>query len=519
MKALFTCVLMILTANLTGPVLAALPEVITTEAGFIRGKNSQDLVQAFLGVPYAAPPVGSLRWKPPRPVSHWTKTRSAQTFAPACLQPWSESTLQSEDCLYLNIWTPATSAKEALPVMVWIHGGGFTFGSGASSENQGQILARRGVIVVTINYRLGVFGFLGHEWLSTETNQKVSGNYGLLDQIEALKWVQRNIARFGGNPKNVTIFGVSAGGTSVAALMSSPLASGLFHKAIAQSGYAAMLRSLKMTPQAELKSLEEIGEKVAEVLGCSQSGDVARCLRSLSPSTILGKIYADGINLPQLSPVKDGHVLPDSPLMVFRRGEQLKVPTIVGVMKNEVIRDPSLQNLKTIESYKSFLSSCFPGNSDAVFEKFPATRDDEVFTQVEQVLTDLLATMAARRMAVSMIHQAAPTFVYQFTRVPPFAEEQGWGSFHGLDVSYLFQSDMTKPNFDDLDFAVSESVQTLWTNFARTGTPSFAEGWPEFNLRTQSYLEIGDRLVVKDGLERERLDLLERIPKGECVIP
>ena len=251
------------------------PDVIQLDSGPISGKV-EDGVRIFSGIPYAAPPVGELRWKPPQPIASWKQVRNSTVFGPSCPQPTQQDAGKfSEDCLYLNVWTTAKSPAERLPVMVWIHGGAFNIGSGSQPEYDGRNLAGKGVVVVTINYRLGPLGFLVHPLLSKESAQDTSGNYGLLDQIAALKWVQRNIAAFGGDPDRVTIFGESAGSKSVTLLMISPLSAGLFQRAIAESG-GPMIGSEYLNPayDGNMAKASKRGQELASKLGCGNTEDV-----------------------------------------------------------------------------------------------------------------------------------------------------------------------------------------------------------------------------------------------------
>ena len=254
---------------------------IQIDSGPISGKVENG-VRIFLGIPYAAPPVGELRWKPPQEIASWAQERNSTDFSPSCPQPKQQDTGKfSEDCLYLNVWTTAKKPDERLPVMVWIHGGAFNFGSASQPEYNGKNLAKKGVVVVTINYRLGPLGFLVHPLLSKESAHNASGNYGLLDQIAALKWVQKNIAAFGGNPDRVTIFGQSAGSRSVSLLMISPLSAGLFHRAIAESG-GPIIGSEYLSPafSGNMANVSKMGQALTSRLGCDKADDVLAAMRA-----------------------------------------------------------------------------------------------------------------------------------------------------------------------------------------------------------------------------------------------
>jgi para-nitrobenzyl esterase len=264
------------------------PDVVQLDSGPISGKV-EDGVHVFLGIPYAAPPIGELRWKPPQEIASWTQVRNSTDFGPSCPQPKQQDTGKfSEDCLYLNVWTTAEKPEKRLPVMVWIHGGAFNFGSASQPEYNGKNLAKKGVVVVTINYRLGPLGFLVHPLLSKESAHGTSGNYGLLDQIAALKWVQKNIAAFGGNPDRVTIFGQSAGSRSVSLLMMSPLSAGLFHRAIAESG-GPIIGSEYLNPvfNGNMANVSRMGQKLASKLGCDKAEDVLAAMRAKSTQELV----------------------------------------------------------------------------------------------------------------------------------------------------------------------------------------------------------------------------------------
>ncbi len=308
-------------------------------SGLLQGVESDVVpgIAAFKGIPYAAPPVGNLRWKTPILPTKWQDVRKADHYGDSCLQPEDkiigskEQQKMSEDCLYLNVWTKSKTGSEKLPVMFWIHGGGCTTGSGSMPYYDGSRLAQKGVVLVTINYRLGPFGYFGHPALSAESEHKVSGNYGLLDQIFALEWVRDNIAAFGGDPGNVTIFGESAGAISVGCLLVSPLARGLFHRAILESGSILGVTNT-------LKTLEEQGETLAKSFGTTKPF-TASSLRAIPADEVLAKsspaigLFGKGI---KYRPVIDGYVIPEYPMALFEKGKQAPVPMLIGTNKDEV---------------------------------------------------------------------------------------------------------------------------------------------------------------------------------------
>lgn len=421
----------------------------------------------------------------------------------------------SEDCLALNVWTPAVTSDAKLPVLVWVHGGGFLGGAGSNLENQGQFLASHGIIVVTINYRLGILGFLAHPALSNEVATKTSGNYGLQDQIAALRWVRDNIGAFGGDPSNVTLAGQSAGGASVSALMTAPAARGLFHRVIAQSGYPYSYMKLR-TADTTL-SFERLGVEVAENLKCTDPTQTLNCMRSLDAGAVIDFQESARIRLPT-QPNVDGNVLLASPYDVFTYGKETRVPTIIGLMKDEQAMDPSLKKLDSIEKYKNFLSKCFPDDFSKIFNLYPAQTKDEVFWQAEHLETDLYASRQARRMARVLARDRVPTFLYHFTRVPPDAEQNGYGAYHLLDVLYLFKTTLTKNGYDPYDFALSDLIEKLWAQFANTGDPNTSGTyWPQFN-NDNGYIEFGNQVAPKYHLDDERLDALDSVKLGDCTI-
>ena len=354
------------------------------QGGVISGAQA-DGVWSYLGIPYAAPPIGELRWRPPQPVESWEGTRSCLRYGPSCPQQTSllETALlgvgrTSEDCLYLNVWTPARSPDEKLPVMVWIHGGSFTSGSGSMPVYAGEKLAGAGdVVVVTINYRLGPFGFLAHPELSKESPRGVSGNYGLLDQIAALKWVRHNIAAFGGDPQRVTAFGESAGAISILDLMASPLAGGLFQRAIVQSGIL-LEAGLGSQTGTTLAQAEQAGEAFARRAGVDSSGAAAlAAMRGLSADELLAAAGQKGDFLTaglSYKPVVDGYVLPDSATDVFAAGRQLDVPLLIGSNSDEGETFVAQMGSPTPAQYRAYIRAAFGESADAVLALYPPGR-------------------------------------------------------------------------------------------------------------------------------------------------
>lgn len=495
--------------------------VVSIESGPIRG-FIQDGVSTYLGIPYAAPPVGVLRWKPPQDVTPWTSIRESTEFSYACPQVdtgvnYGET---NEDCLYLNVWAlengtsaPLNGTSGSLPVMVWIHGGAFSAGSGSFSQYDGKELASLGVVVVTINYRLGPLGFLAHAALSAEPTNGVSGNYGLLDQIAALQWVRNNISAFGGNPNNVTIFGESAGAMSVTYLMLSPLAEGLFHRVIAQSGTPVISSYFFPISSGSMDDALEVGGEFADALGCAQESDLLICIRSKSADEIIettgldpGAYYIDRF---PFFPVVDGWVIPGDPKTLFSSGNIHDVPLIIGTNANEGAA--FIASVSTVDDYESWVQLVFGDDVDEILENFPANESDllQVF---DQLYTIALFTHPARFVAGSMANKASKVYLYQLTRIPPTEAAQLFGAYHGLDIPYVFGNLAESEGYNVTDFALSANLMNYWVNFAKTGDPNASglTGWPEYDSEDQ-YLEFGDTVTVQSGLHKEECDLLDTL--------
>ncbi len=455
--------------------------VVGTADGAVRGMSS-GLVNEFLGIPYAAPPVGALRWQPPQPAAHWPGVRDATQFAPHCPQPASPfgQASTSEDCLFLNVFTPRSSARH--PVMVWIHGGALV--TGESDDYNPAKLVADGVTVVTINYRLGALGFLAHPALADANGQ--SGDYGLMDQQAALRWVQRNIARFGGDPRNVTIFGESAGGLSTLAQVASPTARGLFSKAIVESG------SYNLT-QASLASAEAAGHAFAAKAGCSDQ--TAACLRSLPVSTILANENAAGY-----TPNINSEVLPQTLKTAFATGDFNRVPIINGTNHDEWRLFVALSELEgnpvTAANYQSMISSTLgvPAAAAAVIAaEYPLSAYPSPAVALGAVGTDAIFACPALTIDQT-VSKFVPTFAYEFNDenapenfLPPVSFP--YGAAHASEIQYVM--DLPTAAFPGTLSAQQQQLATTmksyWTNFAKRGFPaSFGTPfWPHFNNVTQ----------------------------------
>lgn len=495
---------------------------VQLDSGSIRGKVEGG-VSVFLGIPYAAPPVGKRRWKPPQAVAAWKKVKNSTDFGPSCPQPeqhvFGNTGKCSEDCLYLNVWSPAKKPDERLPVMVWIHGGGFNAGSASQPEYDGSNLAAKGVIVVTINYRLGPLGFLVHPLLTEESSRDTSGNYGLLDQIAALQWVQKNIAAFGGNPDLVTIFGQSAGSRSVALLMISPLSAGLFQRAIAQSG-GPIIGSEYLSPgyNGDMANVSKMGEKLAAKLGCDKAKNVLAAMRA-RPAQEIVAAAGHKINLFDdealiFAPVFDGWVLPENPLTAYESGRQHDVPMIVGSTANEGTLYLADEKDLTVEKYKSFLKARFAGQTAEALAMFPADHDRDVARAIDEVITVAANAYPARLMAQCMERRISRSYLYRFTRRPDTVLARRLGAHHGVDLAYVFGNMDELDGYDETDRELSEKMMAYWVNFARTGNPN-GRGlfyWPGYKSKSDLNLEFSDTIHSNQNLFQKECDFVSRIP-------
>ncbi|WP_332659170.1 carboxylesterase/lipase family protein [Brevundimonas sp.] len=480
------------------PVLAQEPVVATTALGALTGQ-SEGGVRVFKGVPFARPPVGDLRWRPPEPAAVWDGVRDARSFGPACMQPrtrFTDYAAISEDCLYLNVWAPEDAG--AAPVMVWIHGGSLSTGTGAEPFYDGSAFAREGVVVVTVNYRLGPLGWLAHPALSREDPQGVSGNYGLMDQIAALEWVRDNIAAFGGDPGQVTIAGESAGALSVMYLMVSPRAQGLFHRAIAQSGYMITSPVLRDTPYEQWPDAETAGLTVAAALGANTAAE----LRALSAEAIIAGAAPTGY-FPMGT--VDGHLIPDQIIDRIDQGLQAPVPVLAGYNEGEI---RSLRILLPpppagAEAYEAEIRARYGERADAFLDLYPAT---DIDASMLAATRDALYGWSAERLAAGQQAIGRGGWLYYFDHGYPAAETLGLRAFHASEIPYVFGTLERTPGYwprvpdDEIEVGLSRSMTGYWASFVRTGRPA-APGqpaWPAYGPdRTYLALEAGP--VARSG--------------------
>jgi len=507
-------------------------EPVRISSGMLRGtvEGDEGELHVFKGIPFAAPPVGDLRWRPPQRAASWEGVRDCFEFGNAAAQRPSPLTDAfpgmkldadtSEDCLYLNIWAPTAASDEPRPVMVWIHGGGYEMGAGSQGLYNGANLARKGVVIVTINYRLGGLGFLAHPALSRESSHGVSGNYGILDQIESLKWVQENISAFGGDPNRVTIFGESAGGGSVFALLCSPLAKGLFHRAISESGpilnWSHLGDSIYGYPAAE-----EDGAKMAESLGVDGGENAAAALRALDVDGLL-EITANEERpatidfrsaVLRMAPIVDGWVIPDDPMTIFEQGKQHDVPLIVGCNRDEATMFTMTTRLPTtVEAYTETMASQLGEHAEAFSAAYPVANRKDIRKAVNELFGDLIFVAPARFVARNMGNVPSQAYAYHFNKVPPGTSGMLLGSHHAAEIPYVFGQLHLSPKVSDDDLRTAESMMNYWVQFATTGNPNRKglPAWPSYDAESDGWLRIdGKRVEATTRVRKQQLDVID----------
>ncbi|MFD1786199.1 carboxylesterase/lipase family protein [Sphingomonas floccifaciens] len=464
------------------------PPQVRTAGGIVQGVAGADGT-VFKGIPYAAPPIGAKRWRSPEPAPGWSGVRSADSYGPPCAQAalrgmTAVSGISREDCLYLNVWTPGagrSSSNMRRPVMLWIHGGGFVNGSGTSPTFDGSRFAAQGIVLVTINYRLGVFGFLAHPDLTKRSPHGSSGNFGLEDQIAALRWVRANIAAFGGDPSNITIFGQSAGGASVLDLVASPRAHGLFARAIIQSGAAREAIAPVPLAQAERTGAALAGE-----------GGIA-ALAALDTAAVGALVDAAPRGAVRFGPVIDGYVLPRAPMTVLADPAAPKVPLLIGSNAREalgVVAEPD---------FDAAVRQAFGHNADAALARYRANGDDPVLgTAAQQFATDVTFRCGAVAAVSRAAGRGLPTWQYQFEQSVPGREAQG--AAHSVEAPYVFgtlsPTGFSGAPYTDADRRLSALMTRYWANFARTGDPNGPglPRWPRFTSSEPRYVRFSTAL-------------------------
>ena len=488
-------------------------EPVTVDGGLVSGVADARVgaVTVFRGIPYAAPPVGPLRWRPSAPVAPWQGVRPATRFsAPA---PQGETATisvfaapasppASEDCLTVNVWTPAEAPGDRLPVMVFIHGGGFRIGAGSLASYDGALLAAEGAVVVTFNYRLNVFGAFAHPALSTESEFGASGNYGLLDQVALLHWLQRNIAGFGGDPDRITLFGESAGARAITLHAVSPLADGLFHRGICQSG---ALRDVSM-PLAEREAL---GVEIAAALGCTGS-DAPERLRAAPHAALLGAAAFNS------NPIVDGHFMPEDPVARYRAGRLNPVSLMIGANAEEgsLFLQPQAEALSTADGFDAHMASHY-GDAGPIAEYYRPADASAGYAAAVQHFSDRSFIGPARRHAGFVAAVGRPAYGYYFSRVPPGRIGDRFGCHHGAELPYVFglgtQFGRPEPGAGVAeDHVLTRAVMGYWRRFAETGDPNGGDApyWPVSNTDAGPVMELGDRIEPAEWPRPAGLDML-----------
>lgn len=495
-----TCLAFCFSLLLGSAAFAELPATISTPYGMLAGDVDTAGLTVFRGIPYAAAPVGNNRWRAPQALPAWAGVRPAREFAPRCVQRGfavgAEQALTSEDCLFLNIWTPAMSADAALPVLVWVHGGGFFVGSGSDAQYDGAALARKGAIVVTLNYRLGAFGFFAHPALSAESASGSSGNYGILDIMAALRWVQQSIAAFGGDPDNVTVMGESAGGQAVATLLVSPLSQGLFRRAILQSGGWMGWGDMSALPQ----------RASAEAANLAQAGaaTTAAALRELDTATVFAQFSGSGV-------IVDGHVLPQDSSRLLVDGKHMAVDVLAGSNRDEaVFFGPGIQQAA---AFRAWADERFGSLAQRFLTLYPAGDDAEANASYLRSYTNELAWQL-RQVGRYQRARGQSAWIYHFTRVPPGQEARG--STHVAELPYMFNHAASNPAWTDADRQLADTMASYWVNFARSGNPNGPglPEWPAFNDNAGGDVLVLDAEIAAESVQVPPAAALELFDAG-----
>jgi para-nitrobenzyl esterase len=518
MKKIFF-LFIVLTLLLNGLSHAQQPSPVKVESGMVQGILENGLT-VYKGIPFAAPPMGDLRWRAPQPVKNWDGIKQTTSYAPAPFQGGNPTSGKSEDCLYLNIWTSAKSANEKIPVLVWIYGGGFSFGSTSEPVYNGEKLAKKGVVMVSIAYRVAQLGFLAHPELSAENPNHVSGNYGLLDMIAGLQWIQKNIAAFGGDPDKVTIFGESAGAISVSMLCASPLAKGLFQGAISQSGGSFGPTRPTTFPGENMKTLNQAetdGEGFVQKAGVSTIAELRKIDADKLPS---------GWGMPGAWPIKDGWVIPDDQYKLYEAGKYNDIPVLIGYNSDE---GASFWPPKTPEEYINSVKIRYGKFADTLISAYPV--GDSI---VPKTARDLARDAAFGWHTWSWARLQSETgkskvYYYFFDEHPDYPKDSphfGYGSPHGQDVAYVFMNlDSSNPQTTKSDLDISEAMGTYWTNFAKYGDPNgnSLPDWPAFNETSPKVMYFSLKPYIGPVPSEGSLKVLDayfkwrRTPEGETL--
>jgi para-nitrobenzyl esterase len=510
----------IIAAGLATGVLAA--DRVKVASGTLEGTvNIDSTVRIFRGVPFAAPPVGNLRWQPPQPIQPWSGVRKADEFGAHCVQGKvfgdieSRGKKMSEDCLYLTVWAPAKPAAKRLPVYVWLYGGGFAAGSGDEPRYDGEGFAKRGIVAVNVNYRLGIFGFLAHPELTKESAHMASGNYGLLDQVAALEWVRKNIAAFGGDPHRVTIGGESAGSLSVSALMASPLSRDLFQQAVGESG--AFFAYVGGRGSASLAESEKQGAAFAASIGATSLAE----LRAKSAGDLLAAAMKTNNGF-GFWPNVDGYFLPVEVQSVFAEGKQSKVPLLAGWNADEVRMGVTMAKEKpTAKSFPAHLREQFKDNADGALKVYPASTDAEAVRSAGDLASDSFIVFGTWKWLEMQTKTGRPVYRFQFDRAVPVPAGmqamahglKSFGAAHASELEYVFNVlPSKKADWQPEDQKVAETMNAYWANFIRTGDPNGPglARWPDF-AKTHEVMHLDTESKALPEEHRDRYEFLDSI--------
>ena len=488
--------------------------IVETKHGRVVGTR-QDGVLAFKGIPFAKPPTGEGRWRAPEPPAPWSDVRHAKDFPPPCAQnDPTHGTRGVEDCLYLNVWTKEPIARTPRPVLFFVHGGGNVFGStsevtvGVPLYDGGRLAQRRDVVVVTAQYRLGIFGWFAHEKLAGENEHRASGNYGILDLIAALRWVKENIARFGGDPSRILVFGESAGGVDTCALVASPVAAGLFSAALVQSGGCGAIPASRAKPWHQ------------SFVGKSACGDDLLCLRRLGTEAALKASAMEtavaGVVQTPSGPIVDGWVLPDAPLARMRQGKHNHVPIVFGTNRDETASPLfHVPHLFPEIAYEARVKAIFGADAPKVLAAYPASAFGSARAAWIALTSDGQFVCPARAYArAAAANQTERVYRYQYTHVMKGTRAaESVGAAHGFELFYVFQWIGGTSNYTPTpaDFALERDIAGYWTRFAKSGDPNGdgAPVWPAYDVASDPYLELGTPIVAKAKLSPERCDLFD----------
>ncbi len=477
----------------------AIQQPVKTKGGQVSGMPGRDAaITSFKGIPFAAPPVGDLRWHAPVPAKPWTGLLKAEKFSNSCIQnivtenkPWTYEFMThneiGEDCLYLNVWTGAKAATEKRPVFVYVYGGAFTGGSAQVPFYDGEGLASKGLVVVTFNYRIGVFGFLAHPELSKESGHNASGNWGIMDQVAALQWVHDNIAAFGGDPARVTVAGQSAGAQSVLALTATPLAKGLFARAIAESG--ASITGMALTSTTTLADNEQAGVKFVQ----SKGAEDLKALRAMSVQQILAPAAGGGRGGVRSGVITDGYVLPATIGQIFADGKQNDVPTLTGWNADENGASPK-PNV-TLETYKKNAQQRYGDQAESFLKLYPAASDADAVQMSNAAARDQWRVNAYLWAASRAKTAKTNAYLYYWNHVLPGPDAGIYGAFHSSEFPYTLNTlYMSERPFTDMDRQIADQMSSYWVNFTTNGDPN-GKGlpvWQSVNQRPQTTMQLGD---------------------------